>query len=122
MIAQMVQIKVASLQEFDLQVEFIEDFLLLSDIETRKWLEKWAFGEFGIGRVFGLSAVGIKVRVLGEEFSSDWAFIDSGWLVGHEEVEFLEWVLDVFHWFEYKFKYKELRLYKILYSSSKVFI
>ena len=85
----MIQIKVASLEKFDLKVELLEDLLFFPDVETCNGLEEWAFCEFGIVGVFEFSAVWKWVNVFGIAFPCDRALIDSGWLVGHEEVAFV---------------------------------
>lgn len=71
--------------------------MLFFDVEAWECLEEWAFGEFGVGSVFGFSAVWVGVGVLGIEFPFDWAFVDGGGVVGHEEVAFKELIVGVFH-------------------------
>ncbi len=97
MIGKMVDIKVASLKELDLKIELIENLLLFSGIEASKGFEKWAFCEFGIGRVLGPSAIRKRDRVLSEEFASRWSLVDCGRLVSHEKVTFVGGVFAVFH-------------------------
>jgi hypothetical protein len=85
------------LKELDLKIELSENLLLFYDIQASEGLEKWAFCEFGIGRVLGPSGIRKRGRVMGAEFASKWSLVDCGRLASQEKVAFVGGIFAVFH-------------------------